>query len=81
MLLGYARTSTVEQHAGFEAQKRELEQVGCDKIFAEQVSSVSAREKLEAALDFVREGDVFVCHEAGPVSAQHARPGGHRRQD
>src|SRR5262245_3106985 len=60
MLVGYARTSTLEQRAGFEAQKRELKDVGCDKVFAEQVSSVATREKLTAALEFIREGDVLV---------------------
>jgi DNA invertase Pin-like site-specific DNA recombinase len=29
------------------------------KVFAEQVSSVAERQQLEAALDFVREGDTF----------------------
>jgi DNA invertase Pin-like site-specific DNA recombinase len=60
MLVGYARTSTLEQVAGFEAQRRELEAAGCEKTFAEQVSSVAQREQLDAALDYVREGDVFV---------------------
>ena len=60
MIVGYARTSTVEQVAGFEAQDRELKAAGAEKLFAEQVSSVAARPQLEAALDFVREGDVFV---------------------
>ncbi len=60
MLVGYARTSTLDQRAGFEAQRRELKEAGCEKVFAEQVSSVAARDKLEAALDFIREGDVFV---------------------
>jgi DNA invertase Pin-like site-specific DNA recombinase len=60
MLVGYARTSTVEQHAGFDAQKRELKAAGCEKLFSEQVSSVATREKLEAALDFIREGDVLI---------------------
>ncbi len=60
MLVGYARTSTLDQRAGFEAQRRELKEAGCDKVFAEQVSSVASRDKLEAALDFIRDGDVFV---------------------
>lgn len=60
MLIGYARTSTAEQEAGFEAQKRDLEAIGVTKVFAEQVSSVATREKLEAALEFTREGDVLV---------------------
>lgn len=60
MLIGYARTSTLEQRAGFEGQKRELKDAGCEKVFAEQVSSVATREKLSQALDYIREGDVLV---------------------
>ena len=59
MLVGYARTSSLAQVAGLEAQERELRAAGCDKIFAEQVSSVAQREQLAAALDYVREGDTF----------------------
>lgn len=60
MIVGYARTSTIEQEAGFEAQLRDLREAGCEKIFREQVSSVAQRAQLEAALDFVREGDVLI---------------------
>jgi DNA invertase Pin-like site-specific DNA recombinase len=60
MKIGYARTSTVEQQAGFEAQDRELTAAGCEKIFREQVSSIGRRVQLSAALDFVREGDTLV---------------------
>ena len=60
MLVGYARTSTLDQEAGFEAQLRDLKALGCEKIFQEQVSAVASREKLEQALDFVREGDTLV---------------------
>ena len=59
MLVGYARTSSLAQVAGLEAQERELRAAGCDKIFREQVSSVAQREQLEPALDYVREGDTF----------------------
>ena len=59
MLVGYARTSSLAQVAGLEAQERELRAAGCDRIFAEQVSSIAQREQLEAALDYVREGDTF----------------------
>ena len=38
---------------------RDLQAAGCDKIFTEQVSSVAERQQLEAALDYVREGDTF----------------------
>lgn len=60
MLVGYARTSTAEQVAGLEAQQRELRATGCTKIMLETVSSVATRDQLEAALDFVREGDTLV---------------------
>ena len=59
MLVGYCRTSTIEQVAGFDAQIEELTQLGCEKIFKEQVSSISKRDQLDHALDFVREGDTF----------------------
>ena len=60
MLIGYARTSTVEQRAGYEAQLTALDAAGCDKVFQEQVSSVAKRVQLDAALDFAREGDTLV---------------------
>jgi DNA invertase Pin-like site-specific DNA recombinase len=61
MLVGYARVSTVEQDAGFAAQLEELNRVGCEKVFSEKVSSVATRRtQLDAALQFNREGDVFV---------------------
>jgi DNA invertase Pin-like site-specific DNA recombinase len=62
MHVGYARTSTFEQQAGLEAQLRQLWEQGCERVFAEQVSSVGRREQLQECLRFVREGDVlFVC--------------------
>jgi DNA invertase Pin-like site-specific DNA recombinase len=60
LLVGHARTSSLSQVAGLEAQGRELRDARCDKIFAEQVSSVAQRDQLEQALDYVREGDQFV---------------------
>ena len=57
MLIGYARTSSLAQVAGLEAQERDLRAAGCERIFSEQVSSVAERQQLEAALDYVREGD------------------------
>jgi DNA invertase Pin-like site-specific DNA recombinase len=42
------------------AQERDLLATGADKVFTEQVSSVGRRDRLEAALDFVREGDVLL---------------------
>lgn len=61
MNVGYSRVSTIDQEAGLAAQRRELEAAGCERIFAEQVSSVAARrERLDEALDFVRAGDTLV---------------------
>ena len=60
MLIGYVRTSTVEQQAGFDAQIVELKKAGCERLFQEQVSSVALRPELDAAIDFSREGDTFV---------------------
>ncbi len=60
MLIGYARTSTLEQEAGLQAQLRDLHALGCEKIFQEQTSSVGPRPALKQALDFARDGDVLV---------------------
>ena len=61
MLIGYARTSTIEQDAGLEAQIRDLKALGCDRVFSEQVSALAAaRPELEAAFSFAREGDTLV---------------------
>jgi DNA invertase Pin-like site-specific DNA recombinase len=62
MQIGYARTSTLDQLAGLDAQVRDLEAAGCDRIFREQVSSVDVvkREQLDAALDYLRDGDTLI---------------------
>lgn len=60
MLIGYSRTSTVDQKYGLTAQIEALESEGVEKIFSEQVSSVAIRPELESAIDFCREGDVLV---------------------
>jgi DNA invertase Pin-like site-specific DNA recombinase len=60
VIIGYMRTSTVDQAAGMEAQRRDLMAAGVERLFEEQASSVGARPVLAEALGFVREGDVFV---------------------
>lgn len=60
MLIGYARTSTADQDAGLEAQVRDLEQAGAEKVFSEKVSSIAKREGLEQARDYLREGDTLL---------------------
>jgi DNA invertase Pin-like site-specific DNA recombinase len=60
MLIGYARTSTTDQQAGFDAQLVELETYGCEHIFKEQVSAVASRGELDKAIDMLRDGDKLV---------------------
>ena len=60
MLIGLARTSTLEQEAGLDAQKRMLAAAGAEKLFVEQTSSIGPRPALEAAIDFGREGDTLM---------------------
>ena len=60
-IIGYARTSTLDQTYGLDAQLRDLAAAGCEKVFKEQLSSVDKeRPELTRALDYAREGDVFV---------------------
>src|SRR4051812_27780404 len=61
MLVGYARSSTLDQIAGLEDQEQTLA-TGCkvEKLFKEYVSASGDRPQLKAALEFVREGDVLI---------------------
>lgn len=59
-LVGYARTSTLDQKTGFEAQISELEKIGCHKVFKEQVSATGQRQRLAQTLDYIREDDTLV---------------------
>ena len=60
MIIGYARTSTVEQEAGLAAQGRDLLGAGADKVMSEQVSSVAARPILDRCLAELRSGDALM---------------------
>jgi DNA invertase Pin-like site-specific DNA recombinase len=60
MLIGYARTSTIDQQAGLDAQQRDLTAAGCERVFHEKVSSIAQRGQLDTALAFLREGDALV---------------------
>jgi DNA invertase Pin-like site-specific DNA recombinase len=60
MLIGYCRTSTAEQVAGLDAQREQIGALDCSRVFTEQVSSVAERPQLQAALDYVRDGDTLV---------------------
>lgn len=59
MLIGYARVSTDDQN--LHLQHDALKNAGCGRIFDDQITgSKIQRPGLEAALEFAREGDVFV---------------------
>lgn len=60
MLIGYARTSTLEQLAGLQAQERDLKAAGAEEIHSEQVSSIARRQGLENAISYSRRGDTLV---------------------
>jgi DNA invertase Pin-like site-specific DNA recombinase len=59
MIVGYARTSTIDQAAGLAAQERDLKAAGAERIFGEQVSSTARRAKLTECITFLRDGDVL----------------------
>jgi DNA invertase Pin-like site-specific DNA recombinase len=58
-LVGYARVSTLDQKP--ELQIDALKAAGCNKHFVEKVSAAKeGRPQLQAALDYLREGDTLV---------------------
>lgn len=59
-VVGYARVSSFGQ--ALEVQAVALREAGCDKVFAEKRSGTTqeGREELRRALEYVREGDVFL---------------------
>ena len=62
MLIGYARTSTLDQKSRIDTQVRDLAALGCEKILQEHVSSmdVAKRTQLAEALEHIRKGDTLV---------------------
>lgn len=61
MRIGYARRSTREQPTTLATQREALEADGCERIFEDTISGAkSKRPGLDAALDFLREGDRLV---------------------
>lgn len=57
---GYARTSSLEQVAGFEDQIARLKAAGCDKVFAEQVSAtdMTGRKQWVSMMKGLKAGDI-----------------------
>lgn len=60
MIVGYARTSTSDQVAGYEDQIAHLTLLGVEKVLAEQASAVGERPQFDAVLEFVRDGDTLI---------------------
>ena len=60
MKIGYARVSSSGQH--LDVQQTALTDAGCEKIYAEKVSGVGERVELQAALQFLRDGDCLVVY-------------------
>lgn len=59
MLVGYARVSTTDQDLSI--QLAALSGAGCEKVFAEKKTGTNTqRDELQAAMEFVREGDVLL---------------------
>lgn len=59
MKIGYARVSTIGQD--YETQKEILLREGCEKIFVEKASGITAqRTELRKAIEFARSGDTLV---------------------
>lgn len=62
MIIGYERVSSVEQKES--RQLVTMEEYNVEKIFQEKISAKGLnRPKLEAMLDYVREGNIVVVHE------------------
>lgn len=68
MLIGVARTSTFEQEAGLEAQKRVLLAAGVEKLFVEKTSAIGPRPGLENAIEWSREGDTLAVTDLSRIS-------------
>lgn len=58
--IGYARVSTKDQN--LDLQLEALKEVGCEKVFSEKKSGLRERPQLEAALTYLRPGDIFVVY-------------------
>ena len=56
--VGYIRVSSLDQHT-----ERQLQGVELDKVFTDKASGKdTARPQLQAALEFLRSGDLFIIH-------------------
>jgi DNA invertase Pin-like site-specific DNA recombinase len=59
-IIGYSRTSTTEQRAGYENQVEQLKAAGATKLYGEHISSVAAvRPEFNNMMEYAREGDTI----------------------
>jgi predicted site-specific integrase-resolvase len=70
ILIGYARASTVDQQAGFEAQLVELNTYGCERTYQEQVSAVATRTQLESGVQTSRGGQWYPTTVSNKISTK-----------
>jgi DNA invertase Pin-like site-specific DNA recombinase len=69
MIYGYARCSTNEEMQDITRQIRELEQLGCEKIFQEYESGIKTdRKQLKLLLDTIKQGDTLIALEVSRIS-------------
>lgn len=67
MLIGYARVSSKDQ--SLDIQIKQLQEIGCDKIFRENASGKdSERSQLNAMIDFSSNGDIIHVTNMGRLS-------------
>jgi hypothetical protein len=78
--IGYARTSTVEQIAGLEAQERQLWAAGADKVFAERLSSVAKTGAVGGCTGLLPRGRRSGRYQVGPTGPEHDRSRCHHLQ-
>jgi len=63
-VVGYVRVSSVDQNTA-----RQLEGIHCDKVFADKCSGKDTnRPQLQAALNYLREGDTLAVHSMDRLS-------------
>ena len=67
-MIGYARVSTRDQN--LQSQIDQLEKAGCDKIFKDQASGQTARDRTDLGklLGYVRKGDIVVVTQLDRLS-------------
>ena len=78
MLLGYARTITTDQHAGLEAQVRDLKAAGAEKVLSEQVCSVAHGTALQASSSSPAKAMLLMVTRPDRLARSHSGTAGDR---